>query len=232
MRLSQLSTLLLAALLLASCGREKKKVVVVEDTTSLDTVAAPVAVAAPADTAPTPREWEYARTNTPDGFDSSTVYTSTSDLATCLVHAGYVVIVQRFQDAAQLTVRARTATPPGNCGRDTLPGDLVIGKEAGESFMGLHGDQLFLDSGTGTAHNLVVYDVPTRRQVSSIPGYEIADRPDSNGISLWMVRGTQPRVRCPYIPPQFGVGLDSLFAFDFRTLRLRPLGASRCAVRQ
>jgi hypothetical protein len=232
MRPIRLPALLLGTLLLAACARERKKVVV-QDTTSLDTAAAPaVASPAPADPAPAPPNWRYMSKNVPGGFDSSTVWTSTLDPVTCLAHPRYVVLVQRFPGGSEILVRPSTASPPDNCGRDSLPGDLVIRRDAGESFIGLHGDQLFLDSGTGSAHDLVVYDIPTRRKVATVRGYEFAAKPDSSGVSLWVVSGTQPRSQCPYIPLQYGVGVDSLFALDFNTLVVRPLGASRCAPRQ
>jgi len=116
-----------------------------------------------------------------------------------------------------------------DCTRDSLPGDFVVRNEWAEYFYGLWEDVLFLDSGTGQIRSLILYDVPSRAQLLTLDAAgEMDGLVDSTTVKIWMLSGTGSRDLCPDIPAVLDVGIDSLFAFNLRTLEFANLGDWRC----
>lgn len=150
----------------------------------------------------------------------------------CLEYPGYVVVAWKSPNPAPVAI-IRKRNPDvlvaaSDCVTDSLPGDYVVRTKWAEYFYGLWKDLLFLDSGTSQLSDLLVYDVPSRQKVLTLAGAEMDGLIDSVTIRTWLFTGLGPRSLCPEIPEGFGVGLDSLFAFDLRTLDLTPLGQGRC----
>lgn len=168
---------------------------------------------------------------------------STGDFLPCLPAAGgscylyprYAVVAwgSPGQGEPVAIVRKRGGTDPGggaDCRPDSLPGDFVVRNEWAEYFAGMWGDLVLIDSGTSNVRSLFLYDVPTRRRVFAVHGCgETAGWIDSTTVRVWVLcDGDFPRSLCPDIPDMFGVGVDSLYAFDLEELSLRALGPWRC----
>src|SRR6266571_3679261 len=103
------------------------------------------------------------------------------------------------------------------------------GKEV-EYFLGLRGDVLFIDSGTGPDfRGLIVIDLRTRRQLlhtdyvsRPVPG------PDVFTIGIW--RGSELAKLAPGCPDTGMIpGIDSLFWIDLRSGAMRFAKRTRCA---
>lgn len=152
----------------------------------------------------------------------------------CYLYPGYIVIAWGSPDPEPVAIvrRRDPADSVGSvdCRPDSLPGDFVVRNEWAEYFCGMWGDLLFIDSGTGNVRSLILYDVPSRRQVFMIEGAgETAGWVDSTTVRIWVLCGGDfPRALCPDIPEQFGVGVDSLVALDLETLSMKALGPWRC----
>jgi len=117
-----------------------------------------------------------------------------------------------------------------DCGTDSLPGDFVVRNEWAEYYAGMWEDLLFIDSGTGEVRAYILYDVPSRRHVLTLEGVgDMEGSIDSVTVRIWLLSGSGlPRALCPEISDAFDVGVDSLYAFNLRTLQLTPLGEWRC----
>jgi hypothetical protein len=116
------------------------------------------------------------------------------------------------------------------CSPDSLPGDFVVRNEWAEYFAGMWGDLLLIDSGTSDIRSLILFDVPSRAKVLSLDGAgETEGWIDEVTVRIWILSGTDmPRSLCPDIPAMFAVGVDSLFALNLQTLKLRNIGPWRC----
>jgi hypothetical protein len=159
----------------------------------------------------------------------------------CFAYARYVVVARelRHEVGSDILVRPTdgalrdAATLGGRCAADSLAGDVVLRNEWAEYFLGLSGDWLFLDSGTGPERGLVVHDIAARRKLAELSGVEIVGWRDSATLVLWLAgqESVAPAL-CPEIPEGFGVSVDTLYALELPAARLSPLGRWRCAARQ
>lgn len=153
----------------------------------------------------------------------------------CYLYPDYNVIAWRSPDPGEPVAIVRKRDPAttlesANCSSNSLPGDFVLRSDGTEYFSGMWGDLLLTDCGTSNIRELILYDVPSRRQVLSIGGFEGTDGwTDSTTVRIWALSGEDmPRPLCPEIPEMFSVGVDSLFAFNIETLSLKALGSWRC----
>jgi hypothetical protein len=152
----------------------------------------------------------------------------------CHHYDRYVVVEWESPDPEPVAiVRERAPGAPvavADCTTDSLAGDFVLRNEWAEYYSGLWEDLLLLDSGTGQLRDLILYDVPSRKKLLTLEGAgEMAGVIDSTTVRIWLLSGAElPRSLCPEIPDMFDVGVDSLFAFDLRTLQLTSLGEWRC----
>jgi hypothetical protein len=152
----------------------------------------------------------------------------------CFVYRDYVVVAWGSPDPRPVAI-VRARDPDGDpaavdCTADSLPGDFVVWNDWAEYFCGMWRDLLFIDSGTGDVRSLILYDVPSRRRVLELDGAgETAGWIDDVTLRVWLLRATDlPRSLCPDIPEVLGVGVDSLFALNLETFRLKALGPWRC----
>jgi hypothetical protein len=153
----------------------------------------------------------------------------------CYLYPGYIVIAWEYpdQEGPVAIVRKRdssNALESPNCSPDSLPGDFIVYNDWAEYFAGMWGDLLLIDSGTSDIRSLFFYDVPSKKKVLSVDGVgETEGWIDSVTVRIWVLSGTgMPRSLCPDIPEIFGVGVDSLFALNLKTLSLKALGPWRC----
>jgi ketosteroid isomerase-like protein len=152
----------------------------------------------------------------------------------CHHYPRYVVVAWDSPDTEPVAiVRTRGSGAPvaiADCSTDSLAGDFVVRNEWAEYYAGMWNDLLFIDSGTGEVRAYILYDVPSRRHVLTLEGVgEMVGSADSVTTSIWLLRGSgMPRSLCPDITEVFDVGVDSLYAFNLRSLQLTPLGKWRC----
>src|SRR6266702_3560890 len=134
-----------------------------------------------------------------EAFDAVTA--DKTDRVVCYHHARYIVVQRRGKEVgSDLFVRPAAS---GRCEPDSLPGDFVWRNKDAEYFLGLRGDVLFIDSGTGTDY----------------VGTPIAV-PDSFTIGVW--RGSELPKLAPGCPDTGMIpGIDSLFWIDLRSGVLR-----------
>ncbi len=163
-------------------------------------------------------------------FDSAAVRHDGS--AMCHLYASYTVIVRERQDALGSDIFVR---PPAqaSCAADSLPGDYVFRNEWAEYFLGLRGDYLVLDSGTGPdLRGLIIIDLRTRRRVFQGSYVELEIAPSPELLGVWQGYELEtPRAGCQ-TTPGLVPGVDSLVWLDLRTGRTRFAGQVRCAQRQ
>lgn len=244
MHLVRLPSLLLSALVLSACTHDEPK----SDSALARATPPPVASAERTDTAlvhtlppavdsvPTePLNWVPAESRIPAGFDSAVTTTAAGSGLTCHVHARYVVVSRdntKDDVGSDVIVRGHTPGTAGNCTGDSLSGDFVLRNQEADYFLGLRGDRLFIDVGTGAISDLVVYDLRARRKLEVISGYEIEGWRDNTTLELWVMAGETTRKQCPKVPEGMGVGIDSLHTLDLTTMKLTPTGRWRCAARE
>jgi hypothetical protein len=166
-------------------------------------------------------------------LDSVRAEPSTVSGVTCYVHARYIVVERNVPDGvgADLFVRARATD---RCDADSLAGDFVLRNEWAEYFLGLRGDVLFIDSGTGPdLRELILVDLRARRRLLATQYVALEPGPDSLTVGVWKgYELAEPAAGCS--APQGGLlpGVDSLFVVQVATGALRFGGRTRCAVRQ
>jgi len=153
-----------------------------------------------------------------------------TDRVVCYHHRRYIVVQRRATEVgSDLFVRPAAS---GRCEPDSLPGDFVWRNKDAEYFLGLRGDVLFIDSGTGPDYRgLIVIDLRTRRHLlhTDYVGTPIAG-PDSFTIGVW--RGSELPKLAPGCPDTGMLpGIDSLFWIDLRSGVLRFAKRTRCAGR-
>ena len=153
----------------------------------------------------------------------------------CYLYPNYIVIAWRDPNLNEPVAIVRPRNPQHqsnqvNCSPDSLPGDFIVRNEWAEYFAGMWRDLLLIDSGTSDIRSLMVYDVTLKSMVLSLDGVGETDGwIDDVTVRIWILSGTElPRSLCPDIPEVLGVGVDSLFALNLRTLKLRNLGSWRC----
>jgi hypothetical protein len=149
----------------------------------------------------------------------------------CYHHSRYIVVQRAAAEVgSDLFVRsARSA----RCDPDSLPGDFVWRNRDADYFLGLRGDLLFIDGGTGPdLRSLLVIDLRTRRRLleTDYVGDVIAG-PDSFTLGIW--RGYELAKPAPICPKtELIPGVDSLIWVDLRTGVTRFANQTRCAERQ
>jgi len=149
----------------------------------------------------------------------------------CYRHARHVVIARRVMEVgSDLFIRPARS---GRCDADSLPGDIVLRNRDAEYFLGLRGDLLFIDSGTGPDfRGLIVVDLRTQRRLLQTDYVgDVVSGPDAFTVGVWHgYELTEPAPGCSktdMIP-----GVDSLFWVDLRSGKMRFAQRTRCAERQ
>ena len=170
-------------------------------------------------------------------FDSAVV-DSLPGGVTCYSFPRYVVVRRQLKELGEdIVVRhlsggARpTRASREQCRPDSLAGDFIVRNKWAEYYAGLDGRWLILDSGTGPARTMIIYDVDARRQIASFDG-DVAGWRDSTTLLVWVAADSVPRSRCVKIPESLGASVDSLMALDVRSGRMSWAGKWRCAARQ
>ena len=149
----------------------------------------------------------------------------------CYHHARYIVVQRATKEVgSDLFVRPARS---GRCDADSLPGDFVWRNQWAEYFLGLRGDLLFIDSGTGPdLRGLIVIDLRGGRRLleTGYVGHLVAG-PDSLTVGVWHgFELAKPAAGCPrtdMIP-----GVDSLYWVNLRSGASRFANQTRCAERQ
>lgn len=242
MHLVRLPTLFLSALVLAACTHDDPKSgpvlaratpPAVASAKRTDTALVHTLPSAVDSVRTEPLKWVPAESRIPAGFDSA-ITTAAGSGFTCYLHARYVVVSRDNKDdvGSDVIVRGHTPGTASNCAVDSLSGDFVLRNQEADYFLGLRGDRLFIDVGTGSFRDLVVYDLRARRKLEVISGYDIAGWRDSTTLELWVVAGETTRAQCPNVPEGMGVGIDSLHTLDLTTMKLTTTGRWRCAARE
>jgi hypothetical protein len=149
----------------------------------------------------------------------------------CYHHAQYIVVERRVMEVgSDLFVRPAQSR---RCDADSLPGDYVWRNQDADYFLGVRGELLFIDRGTGPdARTFLVVNLRTRRQLVQMDyvGSVIAG-PDSLTVGIWQgYTLTKPAAGCP--ATEMIPGVDSLFWLDVRSGVARFAKQTRCAERQ
>lgn len=166
-------------------------------------------------------------------FDPIEVDSSTVPEAKCFMSPRYIVVARQRRErlGSDFFVRPRKT---GRCEADSLSGDYVLRDEWAAYFSGLHGDVLFIDSGTGPdIRYLILVDVAARRRLTELSYVELVAGPDSLSVGVW--DGSELEEPAPgCTAPRGGLvpGVDSLFFLDVRSGQTRFSGRTRCAQRQ
>src|ERR1041385_568158 len=149
----------------------------------------------------------------------------------CYHHIRYIVVARRVMEVgSDLFIRPARS---GRCDADSLPGDIVLRNHDAEYFLGLRGDLLFIDSGTGPDfRGLIIVDLRTQRRLLQTDYVrDVIPGPDAFTVGVWHgYELTQLAPGCPktdMIP-----GVDSLFWVDLRSGSMRFAQRTRCAARQ
>ena len=149
----------------------------------------------------------------------------------CYRHARHIVVARRVMEVgSDLFIRPARS---GRCDADSLSGDIVLRNHDAEYFLGLRGDLLFIDSGTGPDfRGLIVVDLRTQRRLLQTDYVgDVISGPDTFTVGVWHgYELTQPAPGCSktdMIP-----GVDSLFWVDLRSGKMRFAQRTRCAERQ
>lgn len=166
-------------------------------------------------------------------FDPVEVDSGSVAGATCYMSDRYIVVERERKNrlGSDLFVRPRESS---RCEADPLPGDYVLQEEWAAYFLALHGDVLFLDSGTGPdIRYLILVDMARRRRLTELSYVEVIPGPDSLSVGIWNgYELAEPAPGCA--APRGGLipGVDSLFFVDIRSGQKRFGGRTRCAHRQ
>ena len=166
-------------------------------------------------------------------FDPIEVDSSNVPGARCYISSRYIVVERERRErlGSDFFVRPRESS---RCEADSLPGDYVLRDEWAAYFSGLHGDVLFIDSGTGPdIRYLILVDVAARRRLTELSYVELVAGPDSLSVGVW--DGSELEETAPgCTAPRGGLvpGVDSLFFLDVRSGQTRFSGRTRCAQRQ
>ena len=146
-------------------------------------------------------------------------------------HVRYIVVERPVMEVgSDLFIRPARSH---RCDADSLPGDIVLRNQDAEYFLGLRGDLLFIDSGTGPdSRGLILMDLRTQRRLLQTDYVgDVVSGPDAFTVGVWHgYELTQPAGGCSktdMIP-----GVDSLFWIDLRSGGTRFAGRTRCAERQ
>lgn len=166
-------------------------------------------------------------------WDRVEVDTSAVPGATCYLSDRYIVVErrERARVGADFFIRPRQR---GRCEADSLSGDYVLRDEWAAYFAGLHGDVLFIDSGTGPDLRwLILVDVANRHRLAELSYVELVPGPDSLTLGVWDgYELGEPLAGCEAPVGGLLPGVDSLFYLDVRDGRKRFSGRTRCARRQ
>jgi len=149
----------------------------------------------------------------------------------CYHHARYIVVERGVMDVgSDLFVHPAQSR---RCDADSLPGDYVWRNRDADYFLGLRGELLFIDRGTGPdARTFLVIDLRTRRQLVQMDYVgDVIAGPDSSTVGVWQgYTLAKPAPGCPataMIP-----GVDSLVWLDVRSGVAKSAKRVRCAERQ
>lgn len=178
-------------------------------------------------------QWEEVTTASPPFDTVRTVRGSSDSVVTCYRHPRHFVVVRAVPEEAGSTLFVR-ALGRQRCNDDSLSGDFVW-RNRGEAdyLLGLRGDVLFIDSGTGAENRiLTLIDLSTGRRLVELTYNEVDPGFSETSVRVW--RGyslERPAPGCT-VPPSMGAGVNSLFAIDLRTGAVSFAGRTRCGVRQ
>lgn len=135
-----------------------------------------------------------------------------------------------------LIQRMSPETAAAPCSYAPQSGDFEIRNEDAEYFLGLHGDRLILDSGTGPEpRGLIIWDLQQRAKVYT-DRYAEAQL-DQGVLTYWLETGAGDDQRCPEAREWRAMGLGDGVAIETQvSLRLDDLtlthsSHTRCAVR-
>jgi hypothetical protein len=148
----------------------------------------------------------------------------------CYRHARDLVVERRAVEVgSDLFIRP---VPSGRCDPDSLPGDFVWRNQDAEYFLGLRGDVLFIDSGTGPdQRTLIVISLRTRRRLLRTTYVDrLVSGPDSLTVGVW--RGfVVPKLAPGCADTGMIPGIDSLFWVDLRSGATKFANQTRCGER-
>jgi len=152
----------------------------------------------------------------------------------CYRHAQYTVVEQAVKDSVGSNVFVRDARGR-RCDADSLAGDFVWRNRGGaDYFLGLRGNVLFIDEGTGTARGLTLIELGSRRVLVKTDYVGDVMRSGQPGaVAIWQgAMLSKPAKGCR--PPPYGnyPGVDSLYWVEIRTGKLTFAGKTRCAMRE
>lgn len=166
-------------------------------------------------------------------FDSVRAVSHSSDpQVTCQVHARRNVVVHAVEGDPGSTLFVRGL---GNrrCDAVSLAGDFVWrNRREADYFLGLRGDVLLIDNGTGAENRLLILiDLRTEQQLVELAYNEVDRVRDERSVRVW--RGyslERPLPGCD--APPGAAGVDSLFAVDLSNGEVRFAGRTRCGIRE
>jgi hypothetical protein len=171
------------------------------------------------------------------GMDAGRV--EQSGPVSCVDYEKYAVISRELQDqvGSDTLVKFKAAKDEHiACEYSAGASDFEIKNEFAESFIGLHGDLLFLDSSTmpGEA-GLTIYNVSSRKKVFQT-AYLGPTEVTGDNMSLWQVAQNATRAECPDAEKIAQQGLtptlERRMILNLRTFALAETKETRCGVEQ
>lgn len=161
-----------------------------------------------------------------------------SGAVSCFDYGKYLVISRELQNevGSDTLVKFKQATEHIPCAYSASPADYEIKNEFAESFIGLHGDLLFLDSSTGPGEaGLTIYNIASRQKAFAT-SYLGPTAVSGDTMTLWQVAKTATKAECPDAEKIAGQGLtptlEKRMILNLQTFALAEMKETRCGVEQ
>lgn len=160
-----------------------------------------------------------------------------SDQPICHDTSDYRVIEAPTENVGtHFLIKYKTVTSPDpECRYVVADGDFELRNEDAEYFLGLTGDLLILDSGTGPEpRGLIIWNLHTRTKVYS--GRYADASLEASAMTFWIESGAATDANCPeaaeWRTSGLGAVIETRVRLDFGDFKLTRSSATRCQARQ
>jgi hypothetical protein len=161
--------------------------------------------------------------------------------ATCHESSRYLIVEgSTGQVGTNFLVKyKRQKGKPPVCKYVVNPGDFEIRNEEAEYFLGLQGNLLILDSGTGPDHRgLIIWDLSTKKKVYTGKYSSEEDEPKIKPgyMEFWLETGRATDENCPkakeWRANGLGAAIETWVRLDLSDFTLTKSSKTRCSPRQ
>lgn len=148
-------------------------------------------------------------------------------------------VIERPSGGTDFLIKYKpTADATFACKYQVEPGDLEIKNQWAEYFLGLSGDLLILDSGTGNhGRRLILWNLAKRKKVLNAP-YEDPIEIKSTSMTYWLETGKANARNCPkYVNPEdeemsIGAVIETKVTMLLADFNIARSSQTRCAYRE